>query len=77
MLDPDIWREQDKINVPTLALMAVNPQWNSDYEKYVRGLAPSIEYQLWPGVSHFLMQDEPDKFNGTLATFLKRNKLIR
>lgn len=77
MLDPEIWREKDKINVPTLALMAVNPQWNSDYEKYVRGLAPSMEYQLWPGVSHFLMQDEPDKFNGTLTTFLKRNKLIR
>jgi pimeloyl-ACP methyl ester carboxylesterase len=77
MLDPEIWREQDKINVPTLVLMAVNPQWNADYEKYVRELVPSVEYQLWPGVSHFLMMDEPDKFNGTLTTFLKKNKIIR
>lgn len=77
MLNPDIWREQDKINVPALALMAVNPSWNADYEKYVRELVPGIEYQLWPGVSHFLMMDEPDKFNGTLMTFLKKNKIIR
>lgn len=77
MLNPDIWREQDKINVPTLALMAVNPQWNADYEKYVRELVPGIEYQLWPGVSHFLMMDEPEKFNGTVMTFLKKNKIIR
>lgn len=81
MLDPEIWpttlEAQDKINVPTLALMAVNPQWSAEYAKYVRDLVPGIEYQVWPGVSHFLMMDEPDKFNGTLTTFLKRNKLIR
>jgi pimeloyl-ACP methyl ester carboxylesterase len=77
MLDPEIWKEQDKINLPTLALMAVNPQWNANYEKYVRELVPGIEYQLWPGVSHFLMMDEPEKFNGTLMTFLKKNKIIR
>lgn len=77
MLDPDIWKEQDKISVPTLAVMAANPQWNAAYETYVRGLAPGVEYQLWPGVSHFLMMDAPEKFNGTLMTFLKKNKLIR
>jgi pimeloyl-ACP methyl ester carboxylesterase len=77
MLNPAIWQEQDKLNVPVLALMAVNPQWNADYEKYVRELAPGVEYQVWPGVSHFLMIDEPQKFNGTLMTFLKRNKLIK
>ncbi|MBI1761604.1 MAG: alpha/beta hydrolase [Acidobacteria bacterium] len=77
MLDPEIWKEADKINVPTLALMAVNPQWSADYEKYVRDLVPGIEYQVWPGVSHFLMMDEPEKFNGTLTTFLKKNKIIR
>jgi pimeloyl-ACP methyl ester carboxylesterase len=77
MLNPAIWQEQDKLNVPVLALMAVNPQWNADYEKYVRELAPGVEYQVWPGVSHFLMMDEPQKFNGTVMTFLKRNKLIK
>lgn len=77
MLNPEIWKEQDKINVPTLALMAVNPNWNSEYEKYVRDLVPNVDYQVWPGVSHFLMMDEPQKFNETVMAFLKKNKLIK
>lgn len=77
MLNPAIWQEQDQIKVPTLALMAANPMWNAAYEKYVRELAPGIEYQTWPGVSHFLMMDEAQKFNGTVLTFLKRNKFVK
>ena len=77
MLDPEIWKTQDKINVPTLALMAANPQWSADYEKFVRELVPNLDYQTWLGVSHFLMMDEPNKFNGTVMTFLKRNKIIQ
>ena len=76
MLNPAIWREQDKINVPVLAVMAANPMWSSEYEKFVRELAPGVEYQVWPGVSHFLMMDEPKKFNGTLMTFLKKNRIV-
>lgn len=77
MLDPAIWEKTDKINVPTLALMAANPAWSADYEKYVRELAPGIEYQKWEGVSHFLMMDEPQKFNDALMAFLNKNKLIK
>ncbi len=76
MLNPAVWQMQDKINVPTLAIMAANPMWSSEYEKFVRELAPGIEYQVWPGVSHFLMMDEPKKFNGTLMTFLKKNHIV-
>ncbi len=78
MLDPTIWpTSTDKIKVPTLALMANSGNWNSDYEKYVRELAPGIEYQIWSGVSHFLMMDEPQKFNDTVLAFLKKNSLIK
>jgi pimeloyl-ACP methyl ester carboxylesterase len=76
-LNPAIWKEQDKINAPVLAVMAANPMWSSEYEKFIRELAPGIEYQVWPGVSHFLMMDEPKKFNGTLMTFFKKNQIIR
>ena len=75
MLNPDIWK-QDKITVPTLALMAPNPAWNAEYEKFARELAPGIDYQVFPGVSHFLMMDEPQKFNDAVMAFLKKNKLI-
>ncbi len=78
MLDPTIWpTPTDRIKVPTLALMANNGNWNSEYEKYVRELVPGIEYQKWDGVSHFLMMDEPQKFNDTVLAFLKKNNLIK
>jgi len=77
MLNPEVWNEPVKFTVPVLALMAANPQWDKAYEAYVRETAPGVEYQVWPGVSHFLMMDEPQKFNGTVMTFLKRNKLIK
>lgn len=77
MLDPSIWGD-DKISVPVLAIMAKNDQaWTPEYEKYVRNLAPGIEYSVWDGVSHFLMMDEPEKFNSALTAFLKNNKLVK
>ncbi len=76
MMDETIWKD-DKINVPTLAVMAKQPQWNDEYEKFVRELVPGIDYQMWEGVSHFLMMDEPQKFNDTVLAFLRKNKLIK
>jgi pimeloyl-ACP methyl ester carboxylesterase len=77
MVDPAIWKTQDKINLPALALMAKNPQWTAEYEKFVRELAPGVDYQMWDGVSHFLMMDEPEKFNVTVLAFLKKNNLVK
>jgi pimeloyl-ACP methyl ester carboxylesterase len=76
MMDEEIWK-QDKISAPTLAVMAKQPQWNAEYEKFVHELVPGIDYQVWEGVSHFLMMDEPQKFNDTVLAFLKKNKLIK
>jgi pimeloyl-ACP methyl ester carboxylesterase len=76
MMDDAIWKE-DKINAPTLAVMAKQPQWNAEYEKFVRELVPGIDYQMWEGVSHFLMMDEPQKFNDAVLAFMKKNKLIK
>jgi pimeloyl-ACP methyl ester carboxylesterase len=58
MMDNAIWK-QDRITAPTLAVMARRPQWDATYEKYVRDLVPGIDYQMWEGVSHYLMMDEP------------------
>jgi pimeloyl-ACP methyl ester carboxylesterase len=76
MMDDAIWK-QDKINAPTLAVMAKQPQWSAEYETFVRELVPGIDYQMWEGVSHFLMMDDPQKFNDTVLAFLKKNKLIK
>jgi pimeloyl-ACP methyl ester carboxylesterase len=76
MMDDAIWKD-DRINAPTLAVMAKQPQWDAEYEKSVRDLVPGIDYQMWEGVSHFLMMDEPQKFNDAVLVFLKKNKLIK
>jgi pimeloyl-ACP methyl ester carboxylesterase len=75
MVDDSIWKD-DPIRVPVLALMAPNPFWTAEYEKYVRSIAPNMEYQKWEGVSHFLMMDEPKKFNDSVTAFLVKNRLI-
>jgi pimeloyl-ACP methyl ester carboxylesterase len=77
LFDPAIWKE-DKINVPTLALMAKNEQLvTPEYEKFARALVPGLDYQVWEGVSHFLMMDEPQKFNDAPAAFLRKHKLVK
>jgi pimeloyl-ACP methyl ester carboxylesterase len=42
-----------------------------------RSLAPTLEYQMWDGVSHFLMMEKPKEFNEALAGFLNKNNLIK
>jgi len=74
ILAPEIWRP-DKINVPTLMILAKQPAWSADYERFVRDLVPGVDYQVWEGVSHFLMIDKPQEFNAALAAFLAKNGL--
>jgi pimeloyl-ACP methyl ester carboxylesterase len=69
MLDEGIW-QLDKINVPTLAIMAQASNWAADNEEFDRSIAPNLDYQTWPGVSHFLMLEKPKEFNEALLTFL-------
>lgn len=68
---------QDKINVPVLAILAKSPFWPSDNEQFYRSLAPNIDYQMWDGVSHFLMMEEPARFNEAVFAFMMKNKLIK
>jgi pimeloyl-ACP methyl ester carboxylesterase len=73
-LDPELWKP-DKINVPVLMILAKQPAWNAEYEQFVRGIVPDLEYQVWEGVSHFLMMEQPAKFNAALIAFLEKHKL--
>jgi pimeloyl-ACP methyl ester carboxylesterase len=76
MADESIWK-QDKINVPVLAILAKTPFWPPDTEQLFRSLAPTLDYQRWEGVSHFLMMEKPKEFNEALAGFLNKNNLIK
>lgn len=73
-LDPELWKP-DKINVPVLMILAKQPAWSAEYEQFVRGLVPDLDYQTWEGVSHFLMMDKPEQFNSALSAFLEKHQL--
>ncbi|MBA3386772.1 MAG: alpha/beta hydrolase [Chthoniobacterales bacterium] len=74
LLDPALW-EENKIEVPVLMVMAKQPRWTVEYEAFVRRLAPKLDYQMWEGVSHFVMLDKPDEFKAAVLAFLAQNDL--
>ena len=71
-IDPAIWKD-DKIEVPTLIVLAKSPFWTAEYLKYVRKLVPKAQIETLDGVSHFLMLDKPKEFNEFVLAFLKEN----
>jgi pimeloyl-ACP methyl ester carboxylesterase len=73
-LDPELWHP-DKITVPVLMILAKQPGWTPDYERFVRELVPDLDYQMWEGVSHFIMMEKPNEFNAALTAFLEKHGL--
>src|SRR2546423_2353560 len=73
-LDEALWTP-DKISVPVLIILAKQPAWSAEYEQFVRGIVPELDLQMWEGVSHFLMMEQPDRFNSALIAFLEKRKL--
>jgi pimeloyl-ACP methyl ester carboxylesterase len=71
-LDDALWKP-DKINVPVLMILAKQPAWSAEYEQFVRGIVSDLDYQTWEGVSHFLMMEQPEKFNAAIVAFLEEH----
>lgn len=74
MADDAIW-QKDQIKVPVLAIMAKQPFYPPDMEATYRSIAPDLEFHMWEGVSHFIMLDDPTRFDETLTAFLAKRKL--
>src|SRR5256885_6662386 len=73
--DEDLWKA-DKIDIPVLMIMAKQPAWSPEYEQFVRGLIPKLDYQVWGNVSHFLMMEKPREFNAAVLKFLEQQQLL-
>lgn len=73
-VDPAYWPEAS-LDVPALAVYAKSPHLESGFNQYLKFLLPRVEYQEWQGAGHFLMLEEPTRFNQVLADFLKRQSL--
>lgn len=76
MFDLSLWND-DSIDVPLLMIKAPNPLWTKEYEEYVRTLAPTVDYVVVDGVSHFLQYEKPAEINSLIDAFLDKHKLVR
>ena len=74
-LDPALWKP-DAINVPVLMILARSPLWTDDYEQFVRSFIPTLEYEKWDDVSHFLMMEKPREFTDALVKFMHTHLLL-
>ncbi len=63
-----------KIDVPAWALLADRPALKG-YEEFVRGFIPKLDYEAWEGHSHFLMMEDPVRFQNSLTVWLDKNGL--
>lgn len=75
MIDEKIWAT-DQIKVPVLAIMAEAPFWKPDTKDFYASIAPDLDFQMWKGVSHFLMMDKPSEFNEEVRNFIAKKKLL-
>jgi pimeloyl-ACP methyl ester carboxylesterase len=73
--DPDLWIP-DPISVPVLMILAKSPVWTAEYEQFARSVAPQLDYQVWEGVSHFLMMEKPREFTAALLAFMRQHLLL-
>lgn len=60
----------DTYDLPVLAVMAARSA-RAGYEARLRTIFPRLTYQEWEGFGHFLMMEDPERFNATLSGFLR------
>jgi pimeloyl-ACP methyl ester carboxylesterase len=76
MLDPAIYKD-DPIKVGLLMVLARKPIWNEDYEKFVRQLAPQVDYHIVDDTGHFIMLERPAALTDLLTPFLRQQGILK
>ena len=76
LADPSIWAA-DTIAVPVLAILSGARSYPPDLEQRNRRIAPRLEQQMWAGVGHFLMMEQPKRFNDAVIAWLDANRLLK
>jgi pimeloyl-ACP methyl ester carboxylesterase len=68
-------RTLDRVEAPVLFVFARRTAPPSDQEQFLRGLFPKLAYEPMDGVGHFLMMEQPERFNRILLEFLEKHNL--
>ncbi len=70
MMRPEQWKER-RFDLPCLAIYARTVFLPPDHEAYLRTVFPRLTYEEWDDVGHFIMLQEPERFNAALRGFLE------
>jgi len=68
-------RTPDGAGVPVLFVFARRTATPSDQEQFLRGLFPKLTYEPMEGAGHFLMMEQPERFNRIVVEFLEKHGL--
>jgi pimeloyl-ACP methyl ester carboxylesterase len=83
--DRAVWTA-DRVDLPVLTVFA--DDWRSlpigtsdvpyrrEREHFLRTFIPHLQYEVWNETGHFLMMEQPDRFNAVLERFLRSNQLL-
>jgi len=61
-----------RIHVPVLALMALTADSPKNQERWFRWRVDDCDYRVWANSSHFMMMEEPERFNRVVLDFANR-----
>ncbi len=59
----------DLIKVPTMIVMAKNQILRPDNERFLKSFIQDLDYQEWENVGHFVMMEDPERFNKAVLKF--------
>ena len=70
LADPGTW-DVTPVDAPTLLINSFEYRKHTS-EAFLRQMLPTLDFQNWHGVGHFLMMEQPDQFNRALVGFLEK-----
>ena len=66
--------DETLVDVPTLIVCARTFLVWPDNEAYMRLQYPDLEYHEWNGTGHFIMMEQPERFNQVLYNFINKKE---
>jgi pimeloyl-ACP methyl ester carboxylesterase len=61
--------KDEKFDLPAIAIQATSGGTDTRFA-IMKTLFPSLQLEKWDGAGHFLMMEDPDRFNASLERFL-------
>jgi pimeloyl-ACP methyl ester carboxylesterase len=61
--------DDETFDLPAIAIQAAEPGTQARFE-LMRSIFPRLQLNIWEGAGHFLMLEDPQRFNAEVEQFL-------